>query len=206
MWSRRVRRLASLAAQGEFFTIAKRMRDLLWSTGRSVVLRRDLSKPRPNSRSGPSFVVRRYRPDDAVNLFGHEQFGQYEKYGRWTALGARNCYVAALQDGRAVFLQWLITEDEQQVLREIDMPAASDTVVLDGAYTPPRFRRLGIMPEAMAQIAEKGREFNARWVLVSIGLDNASMIKASRMAGFEPLHTKEIQHRFLRRYVVWNQL
>src|SRR3546814_3543619 len=59
---------------------------------------------------------------------------------------------------------------DNKALRDISAGALPivepGTVLLEGAYTPPRFRRLSIMPAAMARIAEEGRRRGARWAVV----------------------------------------
>jgi hypothetical protein len=73
--------------------------------------------------------------------------------------------------------------------------------MLEGAYTPQRFRRLPVMPAAMARIAEEGRRQSARWALVSVDAANASMIRAARHAGFAPWQLVRYRRRLFRLYI-----
>jgi RimJ/RimL family protein N-acetyltransferase len=61
-----------------------------------------------------------------------------------------------------------------------------DEALLEGAYTPPQHRGLGIMSAAMAMIAERADELGARHVLTFVGEDNIPSLKGCRRAGFHP--------------------
>src|SRR3546814_6678165 len=80
------------------------------------------------------------------------------------------CSSDLLEDGRSTYIQLLCTAGDNKALRDISSGALPivepGTVLLEGAYTPPRFRHLPIMPAAMARIAEEGRRRGARWAVV----------------------------------------
>jgi hypothetical protein len=197
-----LRMAATLAARGEFSSLASRLRAHLWSDRRRVVLRRDLSKAIELPRSPLHFSLRRFEASDAHTLFDATsslEQAERAKRERWIKAGMRNCYVAALRDRRATFMQWLCTPSDNRALRVAfpfeDLVVAPGTVLLEGAYTPPRFRHLPLMPAAMAQLAERGRGFGARWALVCVDASNESMLKAAQWAGFAPWRLKTIRRR-----------
>lgn len=186
-----LRELAALAAQGRGADIASRLAGVAWSDRYWLVLRRDLTRDAPRPASPVPFSVRPYEPRDTDSLFDRRspaERAEWAKRQRWMKRGLSRCYVAVLADGRATFMQWLCTPDDNPVLRELFPFAAHvvppGAVLLEGAYTPPRYRRIPIMPAAMAEIAERGRQLGARAAVVYVEEDNTSMIRAAEMAGF----------------------
>jgi hypothetical protein len=184
-----------------------------WSDQRSVVLRRDLSQAIEYPKAPVAFSIRPYEPSDAATLFNADspdEQAERAKLESWMERGMKSCYVAVLEDGRATFVQWLCTPSDNKPLRDIfhgELPVVEPgTVLLEGAYTPPRFRRLPVMPAAMARIAEEGRRLGARWALASVGEDNASMIKAAQWAGFTPWRLKSVRRRLFRHFVTYSEL
>jgi GNAT superfamily N-acetyltransferase len=61
-----------------------------------------------------------------------------------------------------------------------------DEALLEGAHTPVAYRGKGIMAEAMALIAERARDFGARYVLTFVEHDNVASLKGCKKAGFAP--------------------
>lgn len=208
----RLRKLVTLAAKGEFSRIASKVREHFWSDRRFVVLRRDLSQAIEHPKAPVPFSIRPYEPGDAATLFdadSPDDQAEREKFESWVKRGLNTCYVAVLEDGRATFMQWLCTPSDNKPLRDIFdalRVVEPGTVLLEGAYTPPRFRRLPVMPAAMARIAEEGRRLGARWALASVGEDNASMIRAAQWAGFTPWRLTSDRRRLFRHFVSYSEL
>ncbi len=197
-----LRALIARAARGEVSEIAAVLRAGLWSERHWIVLRRDLTEALQVTKPPVPFSIRRYRPADADVLFDEGSRAERRERARrerWMRRGLGRCYVASLADGTATFMQWLCTPEENAALREslpfVKPAALPGGVVLEGAYTPPRFRRLPIMPAAMAQIAEEGRQLGARFAVVYVEEQNASMIRAAKLAGFTPWRTRRVRRR-----------
>ncbi|MBF6570439.1 MAG: hypothetical protein IVW54_16355 [Candidatus Binataceae bacterium] len=112
--------------------------------------------------------------------------------------GIPTCYVATTNDGDLCYVQWLIISTGQELIRPFFkgqlkfFPA--DTVLLEFAYTFERFRGLGIMSAAMAQIAERGIELGARSAITYVAHRNIASLKGCARAGFLP---------FMLRYEKW---
>src|SRR5580658_5235651 len=66
------------------------------------------------------------------------------------------------------------------------LPLADGEALLENAYTPPAYRGLGVMAAAMAQIAERARDFGARKVLTFVATDNIASLKGCQRSGFYP--------------------
>ncbi|GIL02945.1 MAG: hypothetical protein BroJett030_28440 [Alphaproteobacteria bacterium] len=103
--------------------------------------------------------------------------------------GARGGFVAVdLRDGRPCYMQWLFgAADNDLVQRLGSFPLlAPHEALLENAYTPLRYRGLGIMSAAMARIAERAADFGASQVLTFVDDDNIASLKGCQRAGFFP--------------------
>src|SRR2546422_11047011 len=65
------------------------------------------------------------------------------------------------------------------------------------------FRSQGIMSSAMAQIAERAREFGARWVVTFVDEVNVASLKGCERAGFAPYVRRTERYRLFRRMVTF---
>jgi GNAT superfamily N-acetyltransferase len=198
------RTFVDLAAKRDWPSMSARGRTALWSETRVVILRRDLTRPLSRAPLPIAFSIRPYRPEDVRSLFDPGAADEERERAvreRWMRRGMDRCYVATLADDRAVFMQWLCTSADNGALRS-NFPSdrlevEPNTVLLEGAYTPPKFRRLPVMPAAMARIAERGRDFGARYAFVCVEESNRSMLRAAQWAGFAPWRLKRIRRRLL---------
>jgi hypothetical protein len=208
----RAQRLAELVPTGGLPALASRLRTKIWHDSYSVVLRRDLSQPVIHPASPVGFSVRKLEPEDVASLFdlaSPEDSAARRKLELWMKFNLESCYVSVLEDGRVTFLQWLLTSSVNKLLRIVSpgVPLVGpDSVLLEAAYTPRRFRRLPIMPAAMARIAEEGRGLGARWAVVIVPEDNDSMVKAARQAGFVPWQRRSNRRRLFRRFYQYSAL
>ena len=98
------------------------------------------------------------------------------------------------RDGSPCYVQWLLGASENDfILAQHTFPALeADQALLENAYTAVSHRGLGIMSAAMAAIAERATDLDARYVLTFVGDDNIASLKGCRRAGFAPhlLHHK----------------
>ena len=85
------------------------------------------------------------------------------------------------------YIEWLIGSTDNHLVRVGGFPELeADEALLENAYTPAKYRGQGIMSEAMALIAERGREMGARFVLTFVEKDNIPSLKGCQRAGFFP--------------------
>lgn len=124
--------------------------------------------------------------------------------------GLRQAYVAVTADGRPCYLQWLMSARDndriQRVFHGTFPRLADDEALLEGAYTPPAFRGLRIMPAAMARIAERARDLGARAVLTFVVPGNIPSLKGCQRAGFVIDQLKRDEWRWFRRSVRFEPL
>jgi hypothetical protein len=203
----RVKRAASLLGQGRLPEFRDKLLQALWSEHRVVCLRRDLEQTLDAPPTPVQITVRPLEDRDLETLFAPSPVPgdadiQAERRG-WIESGLPGCHVAVVDGTTPCFMQWLLRAEDNDRIRDIFggfLPVLDDdTVQLEGAYTPPRFRRLPVMPAAMSEIALLGRSAGARRAQVFIGEENASMIKAARMAGFVPYAIRTERRRLLGR-------
>jgi len=193
----RIRTIWLVAKRGEITEIIQGAQQRVYSNSTSLVLRRDLSKPLKPPSSKQPITVRPIRDSDLSRIVK-------ERPRRYSVLRANipTCYVAESTDGQLCYMQWLIAPDEQQrlkpyikgELREL-LP---EEVLLEFAYTFEKFRGQGVMPAAMATIAEQGMCDGARWAITYVKEDNIASLKGCSKAGFRPYMMCEAQWRFFR--------
>jgi GNAT superfamily N-acetyltransferase len=189
-----VRTLGLVVRRGETRDIVRELTRRIHSDEVSYILRRDLAMPLTR-RLTPKIpiTVRPLAPGDVPMILE-------ERPRRLPALSANipTCYVAVTDDGSICYMQWLVGAEHQDRIRPFFKGELrvfhSDTVLLEFAYTFQRFRGLGIMAAAMAQIAERGGELGARWAITYVQSDNVASLKGCSNAGFRP---------YMRRYERW---
>jgi RimJ/RimL family protein N-acetyltransferase len=141
-------------------------------------------------------AVRPLADRDLATLFGHagaatELSERMEVAWRRAFIekGARGGFVTI--DERTAtpcYVQWLLSPRDNAFIEKIGgfPPLADGEALLENAYTPPAYRGLGVMAAAMAQIAERARDFGARKVLTFVATDNIASLKGCQRAGFHP--------------------
>jgi hypothetical protein len=177
-------------------------------------LRRDLTVPWSAPPARIPLVVRELRDDDMPHIFEVEggdcsRRARLERMHRLAFLAERvqTPYVAIdVRRDRPCFLQWLMTAAEndtiQRYFRGRFPPLAADEALLEYAYTPAFYRGNGIMPAAMAMIAERASELGVRYVLTFVLRENSAALKGCSKAGFSPFVIRRDRHyafRLIRR-------
>lgn len=171
-------------------------------------LRRDLEIPFSAPAAKIDLTVRPMVDDDIRILFDLTSPGLSEEErelrksrGELAAEGVGTPYVAVNADGEPCYVQWLLRPDENERLRDyfngVFPRLRSDEALLEGAFTPEAHRGKGIMPCAMARIAEHGRDIGARWIVTFVTETNIPSLKGCDRAGFAP---------YVRRTERWNGL
>src|SRR5437867_4424507 len=104
--------------------------------------------------------------------------------------GVPTCYVAVSEHGEPMYIQWLMGPGDndriQAHFNRVFPVLASDEALLENAFTLGQFRGRGIMPAAMARIAERGRDIGARWVITFVEESNIASLKGCKRSGFYP--------------------
>jgi len=168
-------------------------------------LERDLAKPAAMPASRIPIIIRPLMEQDLPFILARDGNGRSEPELKDRARRAllikaefSRCFVAADPNNRPCYMQWLIGPEENKKVQDYfkgGFPLLEpDEVLLEGAYTPPQYRGLGIMSCAMFQISEKGKGLGAGRAITFVHKNNAAAIAGCNRAGF---------HEYLIREDVW---
>ena len=191
------RTIPLLIAQGEAGEVIREFSGRIYSNRVSYLLRRDTSMPFSLPKAKIPIVVRPVRQDDFLGILR-------ERPVRVAALesGLSTCYVATTEENEICYMQWLIDSSQNElVARQFNglcPPLRQNEMLLEWAYTFKRFRGLGIMGRAMAQISEKGAAAGARWLFTFVAVDNVASLRGCKNAGFRPFRIRTEKWRLLR--------
>jgi GNAT superfamily N-acetyltransferase len=175
--------------------IAGRLQLGLHSKSMRYGLRRDLGVPLENPNAKIPIEVRQASDADLRTLLSLD--GTQEYHDRleiaWRRAfadkGAKRCFVAIDQrDGTPCYMQWLFNAADNDFIEQLGgFPRLQNNeALLENAYTPPKYRGLGIMSAAMARIAERARDIGASHVITFVDESNIPSLKGCQRAGFNP--------------------
>jgi GNAT superfamily N-acetyltransferase len=204
-------RLIVMGRVGRVWTIVRRR---LYSNAASLGLRRDVTVPFPPPPANQPIQLRPLsRADDLSCLdLGAPDLTDDQVFERLTQrrmLHSRlqTCYVAVGPDGTPCYMEWLILARDYERLRDFfgDLypRLAPGEALLEGAYTPDRYRGQGIMTNAVAQLAARAAESGAKWVLTFVDESCAPARQGCERAGFRPYVRRIERYRLLRRRITF---
>lgn len=102
----------------------------------------------------------------------------------------KNSYVATNERDLPCFRIWLMESSENEKIKDFftgNSPTLNENeALLEGAFTIPSYRGNRIMPAAMAEISEKGKDIGVRYILIFPYLKNIPSLKSCRRSGFHP--------------------
>lgn len=117
--------------------------------------------------------------------------------------GIETLYVAADEHGEPAYAQWLTRARDQALVHEHSpgrYPVLDeDEVLLEGAYTFARFRRMGMMADGMVQLLEIARDEGRSAAYTYVEADNVPSLRGCANVGFELNHVRH-NHRRLGRH------
>lgn len=163
----------------------------------SLGLRRDLSVPFIAPEAKIPITVRRLEKRDYAVLFDmnapeiDEEERLLRKARRELAeegIGAG--FVAVTETDDPCYVQWLFGPDENMAIhryfKKTFPPLRKGEALLEGAFTPVQHRGKGIMPAAMARIAERAVDLDTQFIITFVTGDNIPSLKGCDRAGFTP--------------------
>ena len=213
----KLRTMAALMRAGHYDEVKRHFHRWLFSDSLSYGLRRDLNVPFESPRAKVSLTVRPMRDAEARELLdthvaGLTGQGIYERMSRLEFIGAQipTCFVAVTDNDEPCYMQALIGPGEnariQQYFEGYFPWLRADEALLEHAFTRETFQGLGIMPHAMAKIAERGRELGARWIITFVAHDNIPALKGCKRAGFSPYLRRREKWRLFRKRLDFEEL
>lgn len=184
-----------LLANGHSKLFWNELSSRFYSTSPAICLRRNLTDTFENPSARIPIHIRPLEPGDVTPLIKESEFAQ--KHPRWrdaqlTMVEADipTCYVAVTDDNRPCYMQWLVGPTHNHLIQRHLGKAFpllnDDQALLEGAYMHPDFRGNGIMPAAMARIAEKASELGCSDVITFVDIKNVPSLKGCHRAGFNP--------------------
>jgi len=200
----------NLLRKGHGDKVWKAFKGRTFSTSVFLGLSRDLAKPFTAPPARIPIEVRPIRPDDDMSFLevgkasgSTEGASARVRQLRKLKAGLPVCYLA-LADGKPCYMQWLIAARDNDRIRaqfgDLFPRLADNEALLEGAFTVESFRDMGIMASAMAQIAERAKEFGATRAITFIDGKNISSLRACKGAGFDPyLERRELWRLYQRR-------
>jgi GNAT superfamily N-acetyltransferase len=183
----------------------------------SLGLARDLSVPFPAPAAQIPITVRPMQDEDWATLFDLDAPGisADERELRLHRLELAHervgsPFVAVTDDGEPCYVQWLFTAAENERMRaffnDVFPNLGPDEMLLEGAFTPEKHRGKGIMPCAMAQIADEAAVRGARRVVAFVTEDNVPSLKGCAKAGFTPYIRRTVRWAGLRRTIAFGRV
>ena len=123
---------------------------------------------------------------------------------RWLSeAGVKTLYVAFSDEGDPMYAQWLVRARDQHVMKEhapgSHPDLAPDEVLLEGAYTFSRFRRLGLMNDGMAQLLRIARAEGGVSAITYVPAENVASLRGCANVGFVLDHVRVNERRLGRR-------
>jgi RimJ/RimL family protein N-acetyltransferase len=175
--------------------IAGRLRLGLRFEATRIGLRRDLTMPFKAPDAKIPVSVRPLAEADLPALLALDANASAEDRfetawrGAFAAKHMKGGYVAIDErNGTPCYMQWLLGAGDNDFVGSIGgFPSLKmDEALLENAYTPARYRGMGIMPAAMARIAERAADMGARYVITFVQDDNIPSLKGCQRSGFAP--------------------
>ena len=188
----------------------KRCAGLIYEKRTTYGLRRDLNVPFDAPKAKIPITVREFSESDLAELFPKDQslLNRKEKieistrHAHYKA-SIERCYVAVDQrSGRPCYFQWLMGPDQNPKIQSFFpknwFPVLNrDEALLENAYTPASYRGNGIMPSAMAQIAERAAALGCRYIITFVESNNIPSLRGCKKSGFAPYLVRNEHRIFL---------
>jgi GNAT superfamily N-acetyltransferase len=186
-------------------------RQRLYSRRVAIGLRRDMSVPFPVPPAKIPLVVRQLQPGDDLSFIAEHaelppQAAQQRADQRWLlSEDLPTPWVAVDPEGTVCFMTWLFTARDNAAVQAVWgalLPVLQpDEALIEGTYTSPRHRALGVMADAGTRIVEQASDLGARYGMGFISEWNAASLKAGAKAGWVPFVQREESWFLFRRRI-----
>jgi hypothetical protein len=124
--------------------------------------------------------------------------------------GLGELYVATDPEGAPIYAQWLIRPSDRAALNSHSPGRYSelgdDEVLVEGAYTFTRFRKLGAMRDGMAKLLDVAAREGMVVAYTYVEAHNIPSLRGCADVGFEPDHMRASVRRVGRRTTTMQQL
>lgn len=196
-----------LLHERKFSEFIRRCAGVIYEKRTTYGLRRDLQVPFHAPKAKIPITIREFAESDVSTLFHEDQNVLNRKakielslrYDHYKA-AIDQCYVAVDQrNGHPCYFQWLMGPSQnlkiQSFFPRTWFPVLNNNeALLENAYTPASYRGNGIMPSAMAQIAERAAALGCRYVITFVESNNIPSLRGCKKSGFAPYLARH-EHR-----------
>jgi hypothetical protein len=171
-----------------------------------------LTAPLPPSEPRSAKIPVEMRPVDAATFRGFideravatgANYAQVLLRQHLCQSGLGQLYVATDGQSRPVYAQWLIRPRDREKLESHSpgryAPLGDDEVLVEGAYTFLRFRRLGVMADGMAQLLRFAADEGMKLAYTYVETRNVPSLRGCAEVGFTPDHMRASVRRLGRR-------
>jgi len=197
-------RIFDLIKKGELKFMINGILKRILSTNKAFGLKRDLNITFQNPEAQMIINVRPFVAKD------NEHFVMDLQNDGLVDFDIPNCYVATTTEDIPCFRQWLIGPKQKKSIKEFWGEAfpvlQDDELLLEGGFTVPSYRRMGIMPSAIAKIVDRRPNLNMRWVITFVGIENIASLKGIARSGFEPYVLRTEKWFLFKRSVTFHEI
>jgi len=170
------------------------------------ILKRGLASLDKEERTLSNFVIKKMDNNDLEDIIKKikmlDSVDKQEIVSRviFYNAGFNNCYVVRNQNGEIAYMQWLIYPSENTVIKKhfqrIFYPLKVGQVMLENAFTFPKFRGLGFMPVVTSRLLNIAKEEGYKFAIIYVRKDRIVSINENFKNGFKI--TKMIkEYRFM---------
>lgn len=172
-----------LLKEGKVGFLWKNLSIRFYSTITSVGLKRDLHQNFTLAQTRIELKYRLFRPSDESAL------NEEHRHLRLVKENMKHCYVATTQEGTPCYRQWMIRSNENDHIKsyfgDLFPNLKSNEALVEGIFTHPSYRGLGIMPQALSEISYLDNE-GLRYIILFVDIKNIPSLKGCKRAGFKP--------------------
>lgn len=192
-----------LIKEGKIKQILKGFMNKIKSEDKAFGLKRDLHKPHAKPRALIDLSVRLATESDA-------DYFTMDNSNNGLIDPIPECYVATTKDGTPCFRLWMIESKNYFMLNDIwpnTFPELKDDeVILESAFTIPKYRGVGIQPIAVYLTSDKAKDFGANTAITFTSLDNINSLRSLDYAGFKPYIMRKEKYFLFKKSVVFEEI
>lgn len=192
-----------LIKEGKVKQVWKSFSNRIKSEDIAYGLKRDLNKDHPKPRVLMGVSVRLAKESDG-------DYFTMDNSNNGLINPIPDCYVAVTKEDIPCFRLWMIDSSQNSTLNDIwkgTFPELKkDEVLLESAFTIPKYRGLGLQPFAVYSISDKAKDFGANYAITFSSLDNINSLRSLDYAGFKPFTLRREKYFLFKKSVIFEDI
>lgn len=187
--------LAKQLQNGDIKGVRGDLEQWMWSENYYCGLRRERSRGFTPKPADVELTARPLDEELAPKVFNFDGMGErdatyLERRRRIWEAGFQNGFVAVDPEGEPAYLQWLIPPSQNDMVADFFgplFPLDDTTLVVEGAWIPPAFRKANVMGEGLYKVTEAAFEASpeATAALCFPELKNKGAVRGSASGGYD---------------------